>query len=286
MAPMRNPGTRAEDLPESTSALVDLPPVPEPATAPGYGLEERLRAALGGVVRPDQADQPDQAVRPVRIAGVDEVGRGAWAGPVVVCAAITDFGTPPAGLTDSKLLTARRREQLAVELVDWLAGYAYGASEPEEIDEVGMTEALGRAASRALAALPRPPDAVILDGKHNYLDGLRPVPGDEGGPRRARSPWQVHCAVGADRTSVSVAAASVLAKVHRDGLMATLDCPGYGFAENAGYPAPCHRTALAEHGPTPYHRLSWSYLDDLPRWRHLKKHRDPAACEGQLELGI
>jgi ribonuclease HII len=95
----------------------------------------------------------------------------------------------------------------------------------------------------------------------------------------------VRCEVKADLRSVSVAAASVIAKVHRDRFMAELSCPGAGqfaFGENAGYPSPVHKDALAALGPTPYHRLSWSYLDDLPQWRHLKKQRPD--IEGQLTL--
>ncbi|MQA93690.1 MAG: ribonuclease HII [Streptosporangiales bacterium] len=220
---------------------------------PTYAIEERLTAAGAAVV-----------------AGVDEVGRGAWAGPVMVCAAVTGGGPPPAGLTDSKLLTAKRRDALEAELAGWVTGHAIGAASPEEIDELGMTEALRRAACRALEALPVRPDAVILDGAHDYLG----------------APWAVRCQVKADLTCVSVAAASVLAKVRRDALMAELDpaFPGYDFAVNAGYPSPAHQAALAAHGPTPHHRLSWSYLDDLPAWRHLKKHRDPLAGEGQLSL--
>lgn len=202
------------------------------------------------------------------VAGVDEVGRGAWAGPVTVCAVVTDLSEPPAGLTDSKRLTPRRRAALAELLKDWAVGVGYGEATHEEIDALGMTEALRRAARRALAGLPVRPDAVILDGKHDYLG----------------APWAVRLQVGGDAASVSVAAASVLAKVRRDAYMASLGYPEYGFADNAGYPSPVHRAALAEHGPTPYHRLSWSYLDALPRWRHLKRHRDAAAGEGQLSL--
>jgi ribonuclease HII len=204
------------------------------------------------------------------IAGVDEVGRGAWAGPVTVCAAIVraGFPEPPGGLTDSKRLTARRRSELAAELPGWVAAYAIGSATHEEIDAVGMTAALRLAARAALAQLPERPDVVLLDGKHDYIG----------------SPWAVRTAVKADLRSVSVAAASVLAKVHRDTLMAELgqSCPDFAFADNAGYPAPAHQQALAELGPTPYHRLSWSYLDDLPAWRHLRKHRPE--IEGQLTL--
>ncbi|GAA2844439.1 ribonuclease HII [Streptosporangium fragile] len=202
------------------------------------------------------------------VAGVDEVGRGAWAGPVAVCAVVTDLSDPPAGLTDSKMLSPARRAALVPEIITWAAGVGYGEASHEEIDELGMTEALRRAARRALAALPVRPDVVILDGKHDYLG----------------APWPVRCEVKADLSSVSVAAASVVAKVRRDTHMASLGCAEYGFADNAGYPSPVHQAALASLGPTEHHRLSWSYLDDLPRWRHLKKHRDPRAGEGQLGL--
>ncbi|MDF5756056.1 ribonuclease HII [Spongiactinospora sp. TRM90649] len=202
------------------------------------------------------------------VAGIDEVGRGAWAGPVAVCAVVTDLSDPPAGLTDSKLLTAARRTALAAEIQEWAPGIGHGEASAAEIDEVGMTEALRRAARRALDALPERPDVVILDGKHDYIG----------------SPWPVRCEIKADQSSISVAAASVLAKVRRDAHMGTLGFPEYAFADNAGYPSPVHQAALAELGPTPHHRLSWSYLDDLPQWRHRKKHRDPAAAQGQLGL--
>jgi ribonuclease HII len=204
------------------------------------------------------------------IAGVDEVGRGAWAGPVFVCAAIAraGFPVPPGGLTDSKRLTAKRRAELAAELPAWVEAYAFGSASHEEIDALGMTAALRLAARAALGRLPKRPDVVLLDGKHDYIG----------------SPWRVRTAVKADLRSISVAAASVLAKVHRDTLMAELGqtCPDFAFADNAGYPAPAHQHALEVHGPTQYHRLSWIYLDDLPAWRHLKKHRP--AIEGQLTL--
>lgn len=231
----------------------------EPAgdTGPGYAIEEQLAAAGA-----------------VRIAGVDEVGRGAWAGPLVVCAAVTDRSPAPEGLTDSKLLTARRRTAIAEILRGWLTAYAFGEASPQEIDEAGMTEALRRAAVRALEALPDRPDAVILDGGHNFLGG-RVSPGGE-------RPWPVRTEVKADLRSVSVAAASVLAKVHRDQMMAELGHEEYGFAANAGYPSPVHQEALRRLGPTPHHRLSWSYLDDLPQWRHLKRRRPE--IEGQLSL--
>ncbi|GAA2213085.1 ribonuclease HII [Nonomuraea monospora] len=220
--------------------------------APTYEIEQLLLA------------QP--SIRTV--AGVDEVGRGAWAGPVTVCAVVTDLTEPPAGLTDSKQVSEAKRGPLAVELAGWATGFAYGEATHEEIDRLGMTEALHRAARRALESLPVRPDAVILDGKHDYIG----------------APWPVRLEVKGDGASISVAAASVLAKVRRDAYMATIGCVEYGFAENAGYPSPVHQEALARLGPTPHHRLSWSYLDELPQWRHLKRHRDPLAGEGQESL--
>jgi ribonuclease HII len=222
-----------------------------PAYRTGYDIERAL-AASGALC----------------IAGVDEVGRGAWAGPVTVCAAVcTGFPTPPAGLTDSKLLSGARRVGIAAELVDWVSAYAIGEASAAEIDAAGMTVALRRAAIRALEALPVRPDMVLLDGAHDYIG----------------HPWRVRCEVKADLRSVSVAAASVIAKVHRDRYMGSL--PGvdaFDFAWNAGYPAPTHQSALAALGPTGHHRMSWSYLDDLPQWRHLKQPRPD--IEGQLTL--
>jgi ribonuclease HII len=193
----------------------------------------------------------------------------------VACAVIArpGFPDPPEGLTDSKRLTARRRAALAAQLPGWAHAHAIGAASHEEIDALGMTAALRLAAGRALDALPDRPDVVLLDGKHDYIG----------------RPWRVRCAVQADLRSVSVAAASVIAKVHRDGLMAELGAAHeeFAFGDNAGYPSPVHQRALAEIGPTPYHRLSWAYLDNLPRWRHLRKTRPEAPrqeTEGQLTL--
>ena len=229
----------------------DAPAAVTAAVVTGYEIERDL-AASGACC----------------VAGVDEVGRGAWAGPVTVCAVIVPAGfpDPPSGLTDSKRLSPRRRATMAGELLSWVEAFAIGEAEPAEIDAAGMTAALRRAAVRALAKLPRCPDAVLLDGAHDYIG----------------RPWPVRCAVRADLRSASVAAASVIAKVHRDRFMAALGPREFAFEQNAGYPSPVHQEALVALGPTPYHRLSWSYLDDLPRWRHLKKRRPD--IEGQLSL--
>ena len=226
-------------------------PAAKAPAAPTYEVEERLRAAGARIV-----------------AGMDEVGRGAWAGPLLVCAAVPGPGEPPTGLTDSKRLTPARRRDLAARLEPWVADHSFGWSEAAEIDEVGMTEALGRAARRALEGLSVRPDAVLLDGSHDFIG----------------RPWRVRTQVKGDLTCISVAAAAVLAKVRRDAHMAALaeEHPGYAFERAAGYPSPVHRAHLAEHGPTPQHRISWAYLDDLPRWSHLRRPR-PAAG-GQIPL--
>ncbi|MFF2779279.1 ribonuclease HII [Streptomyces sp. NPDC058052] len=232
-----------------------------PYEPPTHTVERSLRATTGAKI----------------VAGVDEVGRGAWAGPVTVCAAVTGLRRPPEGLTDSKLITPKRRTVLAAELERWVTAYALGEASPQEIDELGMTAALRLAAVRALEGLPVRPDAVILDGKHDYLG----------------SPWRVRTVIKGDQSCISVAAASVIAKVRRDAMMTELengpDGAGYGFAANAGYPSPVHKAALEELGPTPYHRLSWSYLDAMPRWSHLKKVRlspEAAALESGGQLGF
>ncbi|GAA2487799.1 ribonuclease HII [Streptomyces gobitricini] len=233
-----------------------------PYEPPTHTVERSLRATTGAKI----------------IAGVDEVGRGAWAGPVTVCAAVTGLRRPPDGLTDSKLISPKRRAGLAEELERWVTSHALGHASPEEIDELGMTAALRLAAIRALDALPVRPDAVILDGKHDYLG----------------RPWQVRTVIKGDQSCIAVAAASVIAKVRRDAMMAELEaesaqCAVFGFGDNAGYPSPVHKAALREWGPTPHHRLSWSYLDALPQWRHLKKVRvsaEAAALESGGQLGF
>ncbi|GHB22490.1 MULTISPECIES: ribonuclease HII [Streptomyces] len=233
-----------------------------PYEPPTHTVERSLRATSGART----------------VAGVDEVGRGAWAGPVTVCAAVTGLRRPPEGLTDSKLISPKRRAELAPLLEGWVTAYGLGHASPGEIDDLGMTAALRLAAVRALEALPVRPDAVILDGKHDYLG----------------SPWNVRTVIKGDQSCISVAAASVIAKVRRDTMMAELGADSgqyadFAFGANAGYPSPVHRAALEERGPTPHHRLSWAYLDALPRWQHLKKVRfsaEAAALESGGQLGF
>lgn len=195
-----------------------------------------------------------------RVAGMDEVGRGALAGPVsvgVVCVDL-DTGSAPTGVRDSKLLSPAQRRALVPRIRAWSAGFAVGHAEAEEIDAIGIIAALRLAGMRALAQLPDPPDLVLLDGSHDWLTapdevGLLALARDQ-----ATTP-PVQTLVKADRRCSSVAAASVLAKVTRDELMVThaVAHPAYHFVDNKGYAAPEHLLALQHVGPCALHRRSW-----------------------------
>lgn len=192
------------------------------------------------------------------IAGIDEVGRGALAGPVSVGVAVIDgaVGPIPTGLADSKLIPAKKREALVPLLSDWVVAYGVGHAAAPEIDEVGIVAALRRAAIRALAQLPVTPDIVILDGSHDWLSRSDDLFAPDDGIVVPR----VHMRVKADRDCAVVAAASVLAKVQRDALMRELDTkhPGYGVAGNKGYGSDAHRAAIMTLGATDMHRRSWN----------------------------
>lgn len=219
------------------------------------------------------------------VVGMDEVGRGALAGPVSVGAVAVDLTTRacPRGVADSKLLTAAARERLRPALQRWGVGRAVGHASPAEIDAVGIVAALRLAGMRALALLDLEVDLVLLDGSHDWLTppaqgelfgsaggplapgGAPPVSGPGPFEIPASSPGAlggvpvVRTKVRADRSCASVAAASVLAKCERDALMIALadDHPAYGWQENKGYGAPGHLEALRLLGPSTVHRRSW-----------------------------
>ncbi|MFQ6483620.1 ribonuclease HII [Brachybacterium epidermidis] len=191
------------------------------------------------------------------VVGIDEVGRGALAGPVAVgaCAIEVTGGRAvalPEGVRDSKALTARRRELLVEPIRTAARSTAVGWSEPAEIDELGIMRALTLAALRAIDALEVTADAIILDGS---VDVLTPDLS-----RRAVPCPRVELRVKADRDCASTAAASILAKVARDQRMTELDAlaPAYGWATNKGYGSAVHRHAIQDHGPTAHHRRSWN----------------------------
>ena len=205
------------------------------------------------------------------IASVDEVGRGALAGPVSVGIVLVDESvrTVPQGVRDSKLLSAAVRETLVPRIQRWALAHAVGHAGPDEIDEVGILAALRLASRRALAALTaagwRTPDLVLLDGSHDWFTppeavGLLGLLDEaDGGPCAGESLPPVRTMVKADLRCSSVAAASVLAKVERDARMVALGAehPAYGWQLNKGYSAPEHTEALRRLGPTVHHRRSW-----------------------------
>lgn len=183
------------------------------------------------------------------IAGVDEVGRGAWAGPVVTAAVILDPERIPAGLDDSKKLSAVRRAALAVRIHETALAVAFGEESAEVIDRVNILEATRRAMRAAIAALDPTPEHLLIDAVR--LDDL-------GLPSRS--------IIKGDSRSVSIAAASIVAKVRRDAMMEALNAtyPAYGFARHKGYGTAAHQAALAAHGPTPIHRLTFRGIRPEP----------------------
>lgn len=193
------------------------------------------------------------------VAGMDEVGRGAWAGPVSIGIAVVSPGSGrrvPRGVRDSKQLTWAERESLFDPLARSLACWAVGHASNAECDELGMTAAQRLAAKRALDQLTVHPDVVLLDGRFDFLAdkmaGVSDFP-------------PVRLIVRGDASAKSISAASVLAKVTRDRLMAleAEHYPWYGFESNRGYPAPVHKMALAAWGCTPLHRRSWAFVEGL-----------------------
>lgn len=178
------------------------------------------------------------------VAGVDEVGRGALCGPVLACAVVLG-PAETAGLDDSKRLTRRQREALAERLRVQVRAWALGQASVAEIDRLNILRATHLAMRRALEALPELPDLALVDG--HPAAGL---------------PCPQQAIVKGDARSVSIAAASILAKVERDALMRALDerFPGYGLGRNAGYGSAGHREALTRLGPTSEHRRSFGAL--------------------------
>jgi ribonuclease HII len=177
------------------------------------------------------------------IAGVDEVGRGALAGPVVAAAVILDGKRDYSEIRDSKVLTPRQRDRLAPRIRREALGVGLGSVAESEIDRINILRATHKAMVQAITDLPVLPDIVLVDGF--WLPGL-----------------DIPCIgiIGGDARSYSIAAASIIAKVHRDALMQSLavDCPQYGFDRNKGYGTKFHLDAIANHGPSPFHRRTFA----------------------------
>lgn len=200
-------------------------------TIPTLTLETLLARRVGGPV-----------------CGVDEAGRGPWAGPVSAGAVILNPDDIPEGIDDSKALTAARRDALAVEIKARALAWGVGFASPDEIETLNILQATGLAMCRAIEAMSVQPKAALVDGNYRF-----------------RLPCDVETAVGGDGLSLSIAAASILAKTARDAVMIQMDAeyPGYGFASHKGYNAPIHQAALKALGPSPIHRKSWAPIRAL-----------------------
>ena len=185
---------------------------------------------------------------PQPVCGVDEVGRGPWAGPVTAAAVILDPRNIPAGLNDSKKLTALRREALFTEIMA-TAVVSIASASVQEIDEINILQATFLAMRRAVAGLGTPPAFALIDG-NKIPPGL---------------PCKAQAIVKGDSRSLSIAAASIVAKVTRDQLMCDLSAtyPGYGWQTNMGYGTKAHQEGLARLGVTPHHRVSFKPIHKM-----------------------
>ncbi len=199
--------------------------------APGLGRERELWGAGHRVV-----------------VGVDEVGRGSWAGPISVGAAVVPRDRRVYKIRDSKMLTEAEREALFDRITAWVEDWSVGHATHEECDRLGMSAAQRLAATRAIEGLQQPPDHVLVDGNWDFV----------GHPSTTRL-------IRGDATCLTIAAASIIAKVTRDRMMRAVapEFPWYNFENNKGYPGPHHRAALAAYGPTRIHRRSWVFVDHL-----------------------
>ncbi len=184
-----------------------------------------------------------EALHPAPVCGVDEAGRGPWAGPVCAAAVILDIGAIPAGIDDSKKLNAKARYRLEAEIKASAVAWAVAFASVDEIEALNILHATGLAMRRAVEGLSLRPAHALVDGNYAF-----------------RLPCSVRTVVKGDALSLSIAAASILAKTARDRLMAEMDAiyPGYGFAKHKGYGAAAHMAALQALGPSPIHRPSWA----------------------------
>ncbi len=199
------------------------------------------------------------------VVGVDEVGRGAWAGPLSVGAAVVPRDSRVYKIRDSKMLTETEREALFDRVSNWCVAWAVGHASHEECDELGMSAAQRLAARRAIDGLGLRPDRVLIDGNWDFVGGGR-----------------TSMIVKGDATTVSISAASVLAKVTRDRIMRSeaANYPAFNFEGNKGYPCPVHKAALQAWGPTTLHRRSWAFMDGLI-WPGIRRFHRPDA-QGSL----
>ena len=193
------------------------------------------------------------------IVGMDEVGRGSWAGPLTIGAVVLPPDRRVYKIRDSKMLTEDEREALFDRIIGWVDRWSVGHAGFEECDRLGMSDAQRLAARRALAGIGVEPDRVLVDGNWDFIGNGKTT-----------------TLVKGDTTSLSIAAASIIAKVTRDRMMRADDehYPAYNFAANKGYPCPVHKAAIQALGPTTIHRRSWSFMDGLP-WNGVSRFERP-----------
>ncbi|MGE0729515.1 MAG: ribonuclease HII [Acidimicrobiia bacterium] len=215
----------------------------------------RLRKALKGKAPSLAVERELWAAGDEVIVGVDEVGRGSWAGPLSIGAAVLPRDRRVLKVRDSKMLTEAEREALYDRIAGWCVAWSVGHVSAAECDELGMSAAQKLAARRAIDGLGVVPDRVLIDGNWDFVGGGR--------TRRI---------IKGDATCLSIAAASILAKVTRDRLMRAeaAHFPGYDFELNKGYPCPRHKLALKAYGPTTIHRRTWVFMEHLP-WSGIKR---------------
>ena len=201
------------------------------------------------------------------VVGIDEVGRGSWAGPLTVAAVVADADTRLYKVRDSKMLTEGEREVMHDRVISWARAWAVGHASVAECDELGMSAAQRLAARRALDGLAVPIDHVLVDGSWNFVGGENTT-----------------MIVRGDSKSLSIAAASIVAKVTRDRIMraAADHFAPYAFRSNKGYPCPRHIAALAAWGPSAIHRRRWAFMDDT-RWTGVPRI-EPEVDDGQEQL--
>ena len=186
------------------------------------------------------------------VCGIDEVGRGAWAGPLVLAAVVPGEGTIE-GVRDSKKISAKKRKFLSLQIWNWAKAIGIGEVSNSEIDEIGLARSLTLGANRAIEQVRRSHgniDVVLLDGPFDFI-----------GDKKS----EVVTVVKGDDTSHLIACASIVAKVYRDNLMCSSEIAGryhdFVFESNKGYPSKIHKQALKKYGPTELHRISWNILE-------------------------
>lgn len=194
------------------------------------------------------------------VVGIDEVGRGAWAGPLMVGAAVLPRDKRVNNVRDSKALTEAQREHLFERVALWCSAWAVGAATQAECDELGMAEAQRLAARRAVAGLGVSVDAAVVDGTWDFVGDAVPY---------------IERLVKADARCLSVAAASILAKVTRDRYMRAVadSYPHWSFDTNKGYPCPVHKAALQGYGPSAIHRRTWVFMEHYVPWPGMRVYR-------------